>query len=408
MTKLFDKFETDTDRAETKVFADRSLSVFQVMPRGMHFGAKKATSIDLCVKDFVSFSRFRATTRVFAAKTEDDFPNFDIVSFPHVKRATTFRRANFIAEAAKQERPDIIVVQQHLPTAVALAARIPWAKIVLHTHNFQKSYPTGNALNILRRAAKRHRYQKLAGIIHVSNACEKAFAKAWPAVAVPSCVVNNGLDFRSWMPAKQRSQEILFVGRCAPEKGVLEAAHAIAAILPRYPSWRARFILSHINTHPDCFKKVRDMLSGFGARISISVQRPFEEIKKATEHAAIALAPSIYLEAFGRTALEAHAGGAALISSGRGGLAEVSGKSALYLPAIRPEAIAAGIETLINDEMLRARLGFEGAKRVRARFDIRTQAARLDDFYQEIAQPRENMRSKDAQFSAARQLRAAE
>ena len=85
-------------------------------------------------------------------------------------------------------------------------------------------------------------------------------------------------------------------------------------------------------------------------------------------------------EAFGRTALEAHAGGAALISSGIGGLREVSGTSALYLPDVAADAIAAALDALIDAPGLRERLAREGAAWVRDRFSIESQAARLDSF----------------------------
>ena len=92
-----------------------------------------------------------------------------------------------------------------------------------------------------------------------------------------------------------------------------------------------------------------------------------------------------WAEPFGRTALEAHAGGAALISSGTGGLSEISGGAALTLPSVTPHSIAASIRTLIENSELRHRLAREGAERVRARFDIKTQSSRLDGFCQAVA-----------------------
>lgn len=384
------------------------LSVFQIMPRGMYFGASKATSIDLCVRDFVSFSQFQASTRIFAAKTDDLFDGFNIAYFPGTKHSATLARANYIAKAARRLRPDLIAVQQHLPTAAALAMQLPQAKIVLHTHNFQKSYAHGSLLNFFRRAAKRRRYRRLAGIVHVSEACENAFAQDWPSVRIQSCVINNGLDFEAWRPAKQRLPEILFVGRCAPEKGIVEAAEAIAAILPEFPDWRARFILSHIDAHAEYFEHIRNVLDTLGAQITIELQRPFEEIKQSYERAAIALVPSKWLEPFGRTALEAHAGGAALISSGRGGLAEISRESALYVPDVSPQTIAGAIEKLITDETLRSRLANAGAEQVRIRFDIRAQAARLDRFYRAIARGNIEKARSDTAGQSTQELRAAE
>jgi glycosyltransferase involved in cell wall biosynthesis len=351
----------------------------------MYFGEARATSIDLCVRDLVCFSRFHARTRIFAEATDDGFPGFVMETLPAAQRmATTFRRANSVARAARQARPDIIVVQQHLPTAAAIALRLPWAKIVLHTHNFQKSYSDDPAFGAMfRRAARSRRYRQLAGIVHVSETARNVFDRAWP-VGLPGCVVNNGLDFDAWHPAAERRREILYIGRCAPEKGVLETAAALRSILPDFPDWRTRFILSAVGTNARYFEDTRDVLAELGPQAEINVQRPYCEIRQACEHAAIAIVPSIYREAFGRTALEAHAGGAALIRSGSGGLSEISGQAALFTPEVTAETISGAVRTLLTDPALRNRIARQGAERVREHFDIRRQAARLDDFLLDV------------------------
>ena len=211
-------------------------------------------------------------------------------------------------------------------------------------------------------------------------------AETWPEIAIPSAVIGNGLDFDAWRPAHQRSKQILYVGRCAPEKGVLEAAQAAAMVLPQFPDWQVRFILSNIEVHPDYFRSVRMALSSLGPQAGVEVQRPFIEIKAAFERAAIALVPSKWIEPFGRTALEAHAGGAAVISSGTGGLAEISGDAALILPAVAPEAIAEAIDALIRNDALREQFARRGSERARGLFDVRIQAARLDAFCRAIVQ----------------------
>ena len=362
-----------------------SLAVFQVMPREMYFGVSRATSIDLCVRDLVAASRFHAATTIFAERVDDHFPDFMVEPLPSARHAATFFRARHVARIARALRPGLIVVQQHLPTAAAIARRLPDAKVVLHVHNFQKNYGRRrHPFASLRRSARKFRYGQLAGIIHVSRSCAEAFARDWPDIGIPAIIVNNGLDMSLWRPVRERVPEILYAGRCAPEKGVLELAQAVAAQLPSCRGWRARFILSNLAVHPDYVAAVRAALSPLGEQAIIEEQRPFAEVKTAYERAAIAVVPSKWDEPFGRTALEAHAGGAALISSGTGGLAEVSGKAALILPEVSPEAIGVAVGTLIADEALRAKLAEAGAKRVRQFFDINTQAARLDDFYEAI------------------------
>jgi len=385
------------------------LSIFQVMPRGMNFGACRATPIDLCIRDLVAYSWFRGATRIFAEDAEDHFSGFALDDLPKTKLFKTFRRANHVAAAARLVKPDVIIVQQHLPTAAAIAVRLPGTKVVLHTHNFQKSYARNGALkSSLRRKARLQRYASLAGVIHVSRACQSALSASWPELMMPQCIVNNGLDFTEWQPASERAKEVLYVGRCAPEKGVVEAARAMAAALPDFPDWRARFILSAVDIHPACYRDVVNALASLGTQVTIETQQPFARVKSACEHAAIAIVPSKCAESFGRTALEAHAGGAALISSGTGGLREISGGAAEFLSEVTPETIQMAVANLIAHPVWRAQLAYDGCKHVRQHFDIRTQAANLDAFCMRIADNTARRRNADASNGTGAPLAAAE
>jgi glycosyltransferase involved in cell wall biosynthesis len=149
-----------------------------------------------------------------------------------------------------------------------------------------------------------------------------------------------------------------------------------------------RFILSEVGVHAGYFADVRSALTVLGQQSVIEVQRPFSEVKAAFENAAIAIVPSKWPEPFGRTALEAHAGGAALITSATGGLAEISADAAVRLSAVSPQAIAEAASTLITDAALRETLVRAARERVAALFDIRTQADRLDAFCEAVAASR--------------------
>lgn len=373
----------ETDELNSKHISDDLLRprIFQIMPRRMYFGPACATSIDLCVRDLVRASRFADTTRVIAEAVEQPFDDCAISYFPVNGRSNTISRANFVARLVNELRPNVVVVQAHLPTASAIARRCPETRVVLHSHSFQKSsYNRMSISGQLHRAFKRERYRRLAGIIHVSEACARDFAAAWPDVKIPQAVIYNAFDFSEWRPAQDREQEILCVGRCIDTKGMLEAAQAVAQALPSHPGWRARFILSTVNVEPQYFASVQAALVPLGNRAQIDVQQPFSVVKAACEQAAIALVPSKWAEPFGRTALEAHAGGAALISSGTGGLREASGEHALYLPKVSAEAIADAIGILCASTEMRTKLAQEGAASVRTGFSTEMQSSKLDGF----------------------------
>ena len=85
-------------------------------------------------------------------------------------------------------------------------------------------------------------------------------------------------------------------------------------------------------------------------------------------------------EPFGRTALEAMASGAALITSGRGGLAEICGSCAVTVEPSDANAIAAALGELLDAPDRRAELARAGRERVESLFDIRTIARQMDEF----------------------------
>jgi glycosyltransferase involved in cell wall biosynthesis len=355
-----------------------------VLPRNMHFGPHGATSIDLCVRDLVTASRNRAPAVIAVGGNGPYFPGFRVVNLNAGRHTTTRQKVAAVLALLRQSRFDIVVVQQHLPTAASIASStdIP---VVFQTHNFQKRF-SKDAIGKLRRFLRLQRYTRLAGILHVSEACRRDFAELWPEVRSPQAVAYNGLDLSTWSPATDREQEILCVGRSAPEKGILEAARAVGRLLDVRPNWRARFILAEPHRHPDYHSSVVEAL-GSGERRVIETNQPFEFVRHCAERAAIAIVPSRWREPFGRTALEAHAGGCAVISSGTGGLKEISGPHARYLGAVHEDSIREATLELIDDSARRQELARAGQVHVQ-KFNAQEIARQLDFLCESIVRRR--------------------
>ncbi len=343
-----------------------------ILPRNMRFSPKGATAIDLCVRDYARFSAFRADVAVLAEPVDAPFDGVDVRFFEQGGGARA------MAAAARALKPDIVLVQQHRPTAAAVARLMPDAPVVLHRHGF-----TPGADAWLRRWREGRRLRRLAGVVTVSDAMLAAFVAAHPRFASKAAAVHNGLDFAAWRPRAARDPVLLYVGRLAPEKGVLEAARAFAAVLAARPGWRARLMLAEVRRHPAYAEEVRSALTPVAGRVDWVEDAAHDDVRAAFEAAAIAVAPSVWNEPFGRTALEAFAGGAALATSGTGGLAEIAGPAgegaALRFAAVVPDAIERALLTLIDDPAGRADMARRGRRRGEALFDIRISAARMDD-----------------------------
>jgi len=347
----------------------------------MRFGPSNASSIDLCVRDLVAASRYRDATTVICCENETLFSEIDVMTYSRAVDDSRRRKVAFAVDQVSRTSPDLIVVQQHLPTAAALASRTR-VPVVLHKHNMIKAIPSRNLWSSIRRRFKLNQYRSLAGMIFVSDICRKMFEEDWPEVRLPSTIVYNGLDFSQWRPAEPKLDEIICVGRAAPEKGIKEAAEAIASVLKEHPRWRARFILSEPGRFPAYLEEVLSVVCPLADRISVEFSQPFAAVKEHCLNAAIAIIPSKWQEPFGRTALEAHASGCAVISSGTGGLAEIAPEHTLMLP---PEFtfghIAEHLRTLIVDRGLRVRLARGGREHCAKKFALSEIAREADDFY---------------------------
>ena len=364
------------------------MRILMFLPRHMRFGPSNATSIDLCVRDLVTASRFRSSTTVVCCENETLFSGIDVMTYSRTVDDSRRRKIAFALEQVLRSAPDLIVVQQHLPTAAALASRTN-TPVVLHKHNMIKDIPRRGVWNSFRRRFKLRQYRALAGMIFVSGTCRNAFAADWPEVQLPSAIVYNGLDFSQWQPYAQKRDEIICVGRAAPEKGIKEAAEALVSVLQEHPDWRARFILSEPSRFPDYLEDVLAVVRPWQDRIAIDMARPFAEVKEHCENAAIAIIPSKWEEPFGRTALEAHAAGCAVISSGTGGLSEIAPEHTLMLPpGFTAGHIADQVRRLILDRELRVRLASAGREHCANKFALAEVAREADNFYEAAIAPR--------------------
>ena len=345
-----------------------------VMPRNMRFGPGQPTSIDLCAHDFVRRSRYLADTLVVAEAVDPPFADIPVALHP----AKEGRARDALIRA---HGPDLIVVHQHAPTAARIAAAFPQVPVLVHRHNMVK--PARGAFDRIKR---RLRWRRIAGAIFVSAWARDLFAADWPGAPLPLHVIDNALRMEEWTPAPARAKVVAFTGRAISWKGAPQLAEALAAVLPDAPDWSAHLMLSDSTVHPENVEQVRARLAPFGARAVVETDRPFAEVKPLLERAAIAVVPTIGPEPFGRAALEAMAGGAALVCTTEGGMGEVAGGSAIRLPDADPAGIAAALRGLMRDDTARTRLAAAGRARAVTRFDLDAVTARLDDVYLQTIQ----------------------
>lgn len=293
-------------------------------------------------------------TRIICAQGADDHNAPGVLALP----AHNYRRALFAALDAF--KPDLIEHHQQVKQALAVSSRLPEAAHLLYRHNALK--PARHLLDRWRYAA---RFGRMDGFIFVSEAERRAFAHTYPRLADRAHALPNAIDAAAWFaPPEDRQPVIAFAGRAMPEKGLDVLCAALPAVLDAHPDWRAVLMLNDWDRHAAWAGPHLAPLARYGARVSVLHSAPLSQVRDTMKTAAIALTPSVWDEPFGLTAVEAHAAGAALISSGRGGLREASGDHALYVNDITPESLAAAMERLINRPEERLALAQAGQRHV--------------------------------------------
>ena len=355
----------------------REPKIAYVMLRNAHFGPRLAASVELCVRDLVVHSRYARTTLVVCPPVDEPFEGIEIATIPDPGISGNLGKAWGVAQLLRRRGIDLAIVENHLPAA-AFIALTSGARVILQTHAYVKA-PTSPFDGAFRRQEMR----RLSGCAFVSEYALSQFRTDFPGVRAAQRAVPNGLDMQAWAATKPKQRSILCVGRALRHKGHIEAMAAITRVLPSRPEWSARFMVSDpaaADRDPELVDALRTAAEPFNGRIKVDSNVPYTEVKTAWESAEVGMVLTTGPEPFGRTALEAMASGAALITSGRGGLAEIGGPCAVIVEPSDANGIAAALGQLLDKPDRRCDLAVAGRKRVEALFDIRTIARQMDEF----------------------------
>jgi glycosyltransferase involved in cell wall biosynthesis len=348
-----------------------------VMLRNAHFGPRLAASVELCVRDLILHSRYADTTLVVCPPVDDPFEGVEIETIPNPSISGNLGKAWSVAQLLRRRGVDLAIVENHLPAAAFIAVA-SGAKAILHTHAYVKA-PSGALDGAFRGGEMR----RLSGLAFVSEYALAQFRADFPGLNVPQRAVPNGLDMQAWSASKPKERSILCVGRALRHKGHIEAMAAITRVLLSRPEWSARFMVSDpaaADLEPATVAALRAAAEPFDGRIRVDENVPYAEVRTAWESAEVGMVLTTGPEPFGRTALEAMASGAALVTSGRGGLAEICGPYGITVEPSDIDGIAAALGQLLDAPDRRAELGRSGRQRVEALFDIRTIAGQMDAF----------------------------
>lgn len=311
-----------------------------VMPPGSRFCETRPNSMETVVRTLAYASQRKEDIRVFCCEGAEAYGDLPVEPLPSGRKT----RLKALYRALKAYQPDLVEIHQQAIQATWVGGWLPDAASILYRHNALKT--SDNPIHHWR---YRRRYQKVDGIVFVSESERRIFLNDFPGLDDRIHAIPNPINADLWRGnVEDRDRIIAFAGRAMPEKGVDLICAALPTVLDRHPDWRAVLMLNDWEYHDYWARQHVAPLERYRNRVQVLRSAPLGQVREVVKRAAIALTPSTWAEPLGLTALEAHAAGAALISSGRGGLREASGPHALYIEDLTAPNLEAAMERLIT------------------------------------------------------------
>lgn len=318
------------------------MKIAVVLPPGSCFSASRPNSMETVVRTMAEAGQTPgARLHVYCTEGAWDYNGYTVTTLPTDKG----ERRRVLADALREFGPDLIEFHQDATVGAKIAREFPEAASLLYRHNAMK--PPATPIDRWRYGI---RYSSVDGLIFVSESERGIFARDYPGQAARAHAIPNPINAELWRgDVDDRDPVIAFAGRAMPQKGVDLICAALPRVLDRHPGWRAVLMLNDWQHHGEWAEPhVAPLEKRYPDRVQVLRSAPLGEVREHMRRAAIALTPSTWAEPLGLTALEAHAAGAALISSGRGGLKEASGPHALYVPVLSVDALASAMDELID------------------------------------------------------------
>jgi glycosyltransferase involved in cell wall biosynthesis len=220
----------------------------------------------------------------------------------------------------------------------------------------------------------------------------QALERGVPEHKLRTLPIGVDLGFFTPDPLRIRDREpiVLFVGRLVEKKGCTHLIHAMAQVEARHPT--AKLLIVGDGPLLDPLRiQAREALH----RCRFLGSQPPSVVRDLMHRASVLAAPSIVAasgdsEGFGMSVCEAQAIGLPVAAFRGPGISEAveEGETGLLVPSRDDRALAEAISDLLLDSCLTRRLAAAGRARAEARFNLKTQTARLEDLYAEATDSR--------------------
>jgi glycosyltransferase involved in cell wall biosynthesis len=270
-----------------------------------------------------------------------------------------------VAQALRRDRPRIVQFHVGGRSRTWLLKMLSPAKRVAHLHGDHKD--DGEPLSL----------EPFVRSSHAAIATSRAVAAAAGSgtVIYPSAEVPH-----SKASLRGRPPTIGAVGRLEPVKGFGFLLEAAAVLRARFPDLRVE--LAGSGTDGPRLRSLAERLGLAGVVSFLGWQEDVSDLHRRWQ---VLAQPSLH-EGFGLGALEAMAAGVPVVASATGGLPELveDERTGFLVPVGDVEALAGRLATLLEDELLRTRMGEAARRRAIRSFSADEMAARTAAVYDRL------------------------
>ena len=331
-----------------------------LLPFKESFSSTNAGAVSTIVRDLIAEGTKPETQTVFGKEIEHPFPGINFRSLNTKHKWLYGKNIGFAAAYRDHLKynllPDLIEVHGRCNVAAYLLKKKLPIPLSLYVYNDPREMAGAKS--------PRERQNLLRGLVQivcVSNFIRDCFLDGLnPEKCDLKKIQNLNCGVTRRLTSRPVKEPIIFIaGRMVPEKGILEAALAIADILPFYPEWK--LVIAGARRFKDApagsyEAKVGKAIAPLGGQAEMLGFIPPDAVRSWQERAAIAACPSIWQEPLGKVVVEALAGGCAVLTTRCGGIPEVAEGRALIIDNPTVPAFCDGFRTLLSDETLRSDL----------------------------------------------------
>jgi glycosyltransferase involved in cell wall biosynthesis len=315
-----------------------------------------------------------------------------------------------VAIYLRRHEYDVVHIINYSQFASVIRAINPRLKIVLH---MQCEWLTQLNRNMIEA-----RIKNVDLVIGCSAYITDLIRARFPQFADRCHTVFNGVDVKCFSPLKGtggtkdgKHPRLLFVGRVSPEKGVHVLIEALPKIIERFPEAHLDIVGPNMGSVPYDMnvsladdEKTKDLAVFYDGRRACNYFPRLEkdlasahldakvrfhdhlsqpDLVKFYQNASVFIFPAVWHEPFGMPVAEAMACELVVVATRSGGITEIveERKSGLLVERGNPEALAAAICLLLEDEDRCKSMGKAGRKRVLEHFSWETIARQLLELY---------------------------